>query len=79
MTNRFVRSYAKIRARLGGRRKLALTVVAIWIAAELVAAAAVAIAGKEWLDSGSASAKANGGGPSLSLSAARSGPSISVF
>ena len=64
MTNRFARSYHKIRARLGGRRKLALTIVAIWIAAELLAVAAVAIAGKDWLESESKSApaKADGAG-----------------
>lgn len=78
MTNRFARSYQKIRARLGGRRKLALTIVAIWIAAELVAAATVAIAGKEWLESGSAPAKTHGGGTGLSFSSARSSP-VSVF
>ena len=79
MTNRFVRSYHKIRARLGGRRKLALTIIAIWIAAELIAVAAIAVAGKDWLDSESAPAKSDGGGTALSFSSGRSGPSIAVF
>ena len=79
MTNRFARAYEKIRARVGGRRKLALTIVALWIAAELIAAAAVAVAGKQWLDSDSAASQADRGGPALLFSSARSGPSISVF
>ena len=77
MTNRFVRHYQKIRDRLGGRRKLAFAVVAIWIAAELLAAAAVAVAGKEWLEP--ASAKSSGGTAALSYSASHSAPSIAVF
>ena len=80
MTNRFARHYHKIRARLGGRGKLALAVVALWIAAELFAAVAVAVAGKEWLQSESASAKSVGGGSTtLGFGAARSSPSITVF
>jgi hypothetical protein len=79
MTNRFARAYEKVRIRLGGRRKLALTIVAIWIAAELIAAATVAVAGKRWLDSEPAKVKAAGGGTRLLFSSARAGPSLSVF
>ena len=80
MTNRFARTYHKIRDRVGGRRKLALTIVAIWIAVELLAAAGVAVAGKEWLESKPTSAKAEGGGtPALGLRASQSSPSIAVF
>jgi hypothetical protein len=79
MTNRFARAYEKIRVRLGGRRKLALTIVAIWIAAELIAAAAVAVAGKHWLDADPAPVEATSAGAALSFSAARSSPSIRVF
>ena len=78
MTNRFVRIYEKIRDRLGGRRKLALAVVALWITFELLAAAAVAVAGKEWLET--SPAKTDGGGTSaLGFSASHSAPSIAVF
>jgi hypothetical protein len=80
MTNRFARAYHKIRDRLGGRRKLALAIIALWIAAELIAVAAVAVAGKEWLGARPSPAKANGGNaPALGFSASRSSPSIAVF
>jgi hypothetical protein len=49
MTNRFARMHHKLNAMLGGRAKLALALVALWIGLEIAAAAAVAIAGKEWL------------------------------
>ena len=78
MTNRFARTYQKIRDRLGGRRKLALAIVAIWIAVELVAATAVAVAGKDWLESGAAKAESRGT-PALGISASLSTPSIAVF
>ena len=78
MTNRFARTYHKIRDRLGGRRKLALAIVAIWIAVELIAAGAVAVAGKEWLEP--ATAKAHSGGtPALGFNASLSIPSIAAF
>ena len=80
MTNRFAPLYHKIRARLGGRRKLALAVVGLWIAVELLAAAGVAVAGKELLGSRSAADKADGRGtPTLGYSASHSTPSITVF
>jgi hypothetical protein len=79
MTNRFARAYEKIRTRLGGRRKLALTIIAIWIAAELLAVVAVAVAGKDWLESKPAPASADGVGTSLMFGSARSSPSIAVF
>lgn len=78
MTNRFARQYQKLRDRLGGRRKLALAIIGIWIAAELLVAAAVAIVGKEWVESGTAnSSSSTGSAPGFSLSRSRS--SIAVF
>ena len=67
MTNRFVRLYHKMRDRFGGRRKLALAIVGAWIAFELIAAAAVAIAGKEWMESRPARAQADRGGTAVPI------------
>ena len=78
MTNRFVRHYQKLRDRLGGRRKLALAIVGAWIAFELIAAAAVAIAGKEWIESGPARAQSDRGGTTI-FGASRPGASIARF
>jgi hypothetical protein len=78
--NRFARAYRKLRSRLGGRRKLALAIVGLWIAAELLAAAAVAVAGTEWLESGSeASAADRSGTPAFGSRVSHSTPSIAVF
>ncbi len=78
MTNRFARQYQRLRDRLGGRRKLALAIIGIWIAAELLAAAAVAVAGKGWIESGTANTSSSGSSaPGFSLS--RSHSSIAVF
>ena len=78
MTNRFARIYQKIRDRAGGGRKLALTIVAIWIALELLAAAAVAVAGKAWIES--ATTKSNRSGtPAPGLDSSLSTPSLTVF
>lgn len=79
MTNRFARLYQKLHARLGGRRKLALAVVGLWIAAELAAAATVAIAGKGWLESDPAPASAKGGSAPTFGFASRAGPSLAVL
>ncbi len=78
MTNRFSRQYQKLRDRLGGRRKLALAIIGIWIAAELLVAAAVAIAGKEWIETEKANTSSGGSSaPGFSLSRSRS--TLAVF
>ena len=79
MTNRFARTYHKLKARLGGRAKLALALVILWIGIEIAAAAAVAFAGKEWLVE--SKAQPDGHGMTVQISAKRHSfdASLSVF
>ena len=79
MTNRFARMYQKLNAMLGGRAKLALALVALWIGVEIAAAAAVVIAGKEWLVERKAQPDSHG--MSLQISAKRHSfdASLTVF
>jgi hypothetical protein len=77
MTNRFVRIYRKVRDRVGGGRKLALAIVAIWIAAELAAAVAVAVAGKAWIESAATNA-GGGGSPAPGFRASLTTPSLAL-
>lgn len=79
MTKRFVRIYEKLRDRLGGRAKLALAIVGIWIAVEIIAAVTIAILGADWLASGGAIAKSDPGGLAMTLSAPRFASANTVF
>ena len=67
--------FAKVRGFVGRNRKPGLAVIALIVAVELVAAAAVAMAGKELIEVGSAPAER--GTPLLGLSS--SAPPVTVF
>ena len=74
------RPFERIRGFYARYRKRGAIVLAIIIAAELSAAAAVAIARRELIGAASSSAKADGRGtPALGLNPSLSTPSLAVF
>ena len=61
-------------------RKRGAIALAVLVAVELIAAAAIVLAGRELIGSGSAPPKPDRGGtPALGFSSAHSAPSIAVF
>ena len=74
------KTFQKIGAFYARYRKRGAIVLAIIVAVELTAAAAVAIAGRELIHAASPSAKADGRGtPALGLNPSLSTPSLAVF
>ena len=74
------KAFQKIRDFYARNRKRGAIVLAIIVAVELIAAAAVVVAGRHFLEARSAPEKSESGGtPALGFQASRSSPSIAVF
>ena len=73
------KAFERVRGFFAKRRKLGAIAIAL-IVIELAAAGTVAIAGREWIDSVSATAKSGGGrAPAPGFSGSLSAPSLAVF